>query len=185
MLTRMRIRMFTQVLRAFAVVLAFLLVCSFAGAVSAAASDPGAAHAARFELSDATLWDSSMNLIWPRTLAPAAGPVVWTAAAGFMAQLNKDKYLGHDDWRLPSREELSALVEYVKGAGFDGSAAGVSLSDGFHAIGLQGITGDCYWTSSESWYNQGRAWAVDLSTGNAGIKDKVLTCRVIAVRSMQ
>ena len=175
----MKLRMFTHVRTAVPLVLALLVVFSFAGPAPAA----NAAHHARFELSDGTVWDSITRLEWPRTLSPDAGAVTWTAAAGYIDQLNRDRYLGFDDWRLPAREELLSLTEYMKGAGFDGSSTGLSMTDGLRAIGLQGLTGAAYWTSSESRYDQGRAWAVDLSTGNAGVKDKALTCRVIAVRS--
>ena len=186
----LKIRMIDHRRSAVTVALTFLFLFGPAGPVPAdmpvqrGGSSTGLPQRTRFELSDAMLMDSAMKLEWPRSMTPDVGPLRWTMALGYVAQLNRDRFLGHDDWRLPSREEVLSLVEYVKRAGFDGSSANLSIADGLHAVGLQTVRGAGYWTATESWYNQGRAWTVDLSTGNDVAGEKSSAHHVIAVRSM-
>jgi hypothetical protein len=40
------------------------------------------------------------------------GRVTWQHALDYVAKLNTDIYLGHNDWRLPNRKELKSLVNY-------------------------------------------------------------------------
>jgi hypothetical protein len=42
-------------------------------------------------------------------------------AAAYVAQLNKNKTFGHDDWRLPSAEELKLLCDMQKTGTFSGT----------------------------------------------------------------
>ena len=61
--------------------------------------------------SDGTVTDTVHNLIWTKD-ANLAGKVLNQAdAEAFVATLNKDKKFGHDDWRLPTRDELLGLVD--------------------------------------------------------------------------
>jgi hypothetical protein len=40
------------------------------------------------------------------------GLVTWQHALDYVAKLNAENYLGHNDWRLPNRRELKSLVNY-------------------------------------------------------------------------
>jgi hypothetical protein len=55
---------------------------------------------------DGTVTDISTGLMWQS--APA-GPMVWEAAISYCEGLSLG---GHDDWRLPNRNELQSLVDY-------------------------------------------------------------------------
>jgi len=103
------------------------------------------------------LMDSAMKLEWPRSMTPDVGPLRWTMALGYIAQLNRDRFLGHDDWRLRPAKRSFRSFEYVKKGRLRlESSANLSIADGLHAVGLQTVRGAGYWTATESWYNQGR-----------------------------
>ncbi|HBA89371.1 MAG TPA: hypothetical protein DCZ75_15700 [Geobacter sp.] len=69
---------------------------------------------------DGTLTDHLTSLVWPRDLDLVAtrdpssqnsyGQMGWDQAPGYVRKLNQEKYLGHDDWRLPNLNELSSLA---------------------------------------------------------------------------
>ena len=62
-------------------------------------------------------WVQDGNLIVTRNPAfdndgtARDGRVTWQHALDYIALLNADEYLGHSDWRLPTIEELSTLVD--------------------------------------------------------------------------
>ncbi|NIR16418.1 MAG: DUF1566 domain-containing protein, partial [Desulfobacterales bacterium] len=57
---------------------------------------------------DGTVTDRETNLIWQKDTAPER--ITWPEAEQYIQQLNEDGFAGHNDWRLPSNEELSTLI---------------------------------------------------------------------------
>ena len=47
----------------------------------------------------------------------------WPAALAWVQRKNAEKFLGHDDWRLPSVKELQSLVDYSRAPDTTHSAA--------------------------------------------------------------
>ena len=68
---------------------------------------------------DGTVTDNLTSLIWTKD-ANAPGPaacspgttMTWQAALSYVACLNTNNYLGHNDWRLPNRREMHSIVDY-------------------------------------------------------------------------
>jgi hypothetical protein len=56
--------------------------------------------------------DLATGLTWPRDASPAGFPLTWAEALAFVAELNRDLWLGHGDWRLPNRRELRSLMSH-------------------------------------------------------------------------
>ena len=54
--------------------------------------------------------DRLTGLIWPRDALPAGFPLQWQEALDYVRQLNREQWLGHEDWRLPNRRELRSLM---------------------------------------------------------------------------
>jgi hypothetical protein len=80
---------------------------------------------------------------------------------------------GHDDWYLPSRDELSEIYNTIGPGGPEGDIAGFGNSG-------EG-TLNWYWSSSEFGGND--AWSVYFGNGSTGIWNKSVTCRVRVVRA--
>jgi streptogramin lyase/photosystem II stability/assembly factor-like uncharacterized protein len=66
---------------------------------------------------DQTITDNLTGLIWPKdgstpTMGTCTGgAMTWQGALDYVACLNANNYLGHNDWRLPNRIELESLVD--------------------------------------------------------------------------
>jgi hypothetical protein len=61
--------------------------------------------------------------------------------------------LGHDDWRLPNRDELASLLDYSR------------RNPAFDSVRFPGVAADSHWTSTPDAGNAARAWYVDLRDG--------------------
>jgi len=69
---------------------------------------------------DQTVTDSLTNLMWTKDAsAPtvgtcAGGSKTWQGALNYVACLNTNSYLGHNDWRLPNRKEIYSLKDFSR-----------------------------------------------------------------------
>ncbi len=54
--------------------------------------------------------DHATDLMWQRSGAPERLP--WMQAKVYIDQLNQKQFGGYDDWRLPTVEELTSLLEF-------------------------------------------------------------------------
>ena len=70
---------------------------------------------------DGTVTDRATGLMWSQ--ADSGQGMNWEAALAWVQQQNAMKYLGHDDWRLPSVKELQSLVDYTRSPETTHSAA--------------------------------------------------------------
>jgi hypothetical protein len=58
---------------------------------------------------DGTITDRATGLIWQQGSAPHY--MTWNDAKLYIETLNKEKFAGHSDWRLPTIEEFASLIE--------------------------------------------------------------------------
>ena len=61
---------------------------------------------------DGTITDRATSLMWSK-LDSSRG-MNWQDALAWVQTKNSEKYLGHDDWRLPSVKELQSIVDYAR-----------------------------------------------------------------------
>ena len=61
---------------------------------------------------DGSITDRATGLMWPK--ADSAKGMNWQDALAWVQQKNAEKFLGHNDWRLPSVKELQSLVDYSR-----------------------------------------------------------------------
>ena len=57
---------------------------------------------------DGTVIDGETNLVWQKDPAPER--ITWPEAQQYVGQLNAESFAGHNDWRLPTNEELLTLM---------------------------------------------------------------------------
>ncbi len=81
------------------------------------------------------------------------GKVTWQHALDYVALLNTQNYLGHNDWRLPNMKEMRSPVDYGQS----------NLIAYFQSGGFSDVQADIYWTSSTG--SDGGARTVEMMRG--------------------
>ena len=61
---------------------------------------------------DGTIADRATGLTWAK--ADSGKGMNWQDALAWVQKKNAEKFLGHDDWRMPSVKELQSLVDYTR-----------------------------------------------------------------------
>lgn len=113
---------------------------------------------------DGTVSDPDTGLIWQQDGSALEN---WDDAVACIEDLNADVYLGYDDWRLPTRNELQSLLDY----GYANPATS------FPNIGSVG-----YWSSTTLSGDTDLAWEVHFQYGDAYARNKASNYYVRAVR---
>jgi hypothetical protein len=108
----------------------------------------------RFEQQDETVLDRLTGLIWLQNANPAEFPMAWHEAHAYVAAVNREKALGHEDWRMPNRRELRSLICH--------QSARPALPEG-HPFG--NVYPGWYWTSTTAAIHPGCAWYVHTEGG--------------------
>jgi hypothetical protein len=99
-----------------------------------------------------------------------SGTRSWSQAGVYIESLNATNYLGYEDWRLPTRNELQSLLDY------DGSY--------MPATEFPGASSDKYWSSTTQSGTTSNAWYADFEYGAVDTNLKTIsTYYVRAVRS--
>ena len=61
---------------------------------------------------DGTVTDRATGLTWSK--ADSGQGMNWQAALAWVQKKNVERFLGHNDWRLPSVKELQSIVDYTR-----------------------------------------------------------------------
>lgn len=145
----------------------------------AAAAVEAAAEAGRLEVGD-TMPDESIYAGVPRVggdrifAMPAdAGRLHFNRAAQRVEELNREKYLGHNDWRLPNKREAEVLDAAQKKGGFKGT---FDLTAGMDS------TCGLYWTSQLG-FDAGSALCLRFNAGTPEYYHKSIPLAVRYIRS--
>ena len=67
----------------------------------------------RFIAEGDNVLDTRSGLMWPADAALSEFPLDWSEALAFVEDLNRSRFHGHDDWKLPHRRELFSLVSHT------------------------------------------------------------------------
>ncbi|HBS03667.1 MAG TPA: DUF1566 domain-containing protein [Leptospiraceae bacterium] len=70
---------------------------------------------------DGTITDSATGLMWAQ--ADSGKGMNWPNALDYAKKMNKQKYLGYTDWRVPDAKELHSIVDYSRSPQKDNSPA--------------------------------------------------------------
>jgi hypothetical protein len=143
---------------------------------------------------DGTITDARTGLMWEKKCADGSihdqeKEYSWIDAfAVFIVGLNRARFAGHTDWRLPNVNELHTLVDY-------GQMASPTIAPVFNtacATGCTVLTCSCtsqayshsyyYWSSTTITDNPEDAFGVSFVGGYVGGHDKSDTLYVRAVR---
>jgi len=111
----------------------------------------------RFDVREDGVLDRLTGLIWDRSACRAPAPLDWESACEMAAAANRERYCGHDTWRLPTVREMESLCDL-----------------GTHSPALpvghpfENVRSD-YWTSTTSRYESTYAWVIYLQDGAVGV----------------
>ena len=96
-----------------------------------------------------TVFDNETKLTWQREVSDKE--YTHAEALAYAKQLRLD---GHDDWRLPTIQELMALVDYTK------------FNPAIDAAAFPDTPSKWFWSSSPLASSSSYAWVVNFSNGN-------------------
>ena len=134
----------------------------------------------RFQFSDLTVLDKETGLMWTRDANIRGKGMTRADAFKFVEQLNKKKYAGFSDWRLPQKEELETLVNYAKAKGVK-----ERINELLNEMGFKNVLPGYYWSSTINASNATSGWIVQFWVGYVGIDHESSGDYVWAVRSGQ
>jgi hypothetical protein len=108
----------------------------------------------RFESKDETVLDRLTGLTWLQNANRAEFPMSWKEALDYIAAMNREKVLGHGDWRLPNRREIRSLICH--------QSTKPALPEGHPFCN---VFSGWYWTSTTAEVNTAYAWYVHAEGG--------------------
>jgi serine/threonine protein kinase len=132
---------------------------------------------------DGTVTDNRTELIWLKNANCSGKEMNWEEAKQWAAKLADGQCGLSDgskagDWRLPTREELGAMVDNrYKNPALSNAAGTGQWKEG---DAFQGVESNWFWSSTS--VDTSSAWRVDLNVGNVYYNDKTYTNYVWAVR---
>ncbi len=135
---------------------------------------------------DTTITDNLTGLVWApngnlmqtrdpdwKQVQTFVGAVTWQQALDYVAKLNAEKYLGHNDWRLPNFKEIESLVNNAQ----------TNTAEWLNSQGFTNVRASAFYWSSTSYTNDpAKAWAVDMVWSNMKYLDKTRYFYVWPVR---
>jgi hypothetical protein len=125
---------------------------------------------------DGTVTDRATGLIWSK--ADSGVGMNWREALSWVQHKNAEKYLGHDDWRLPDVKELQSIVDYSRSPDTTQSSA---LAPVFQCTAITNEGGQpdfpCYWsaTTHGGLQNGGAAMYVAFGRAAGWLSPRTLT----------
>lgn len=132
----------------------------------------------RFVFYELAAKDKETKLFWSRDANIAGKSMSWSKAGDYIRQLNKQRYAGYNDWRLPNKEELETLVKYANSKGYEADVNGFLNEKGFFNAQT-----DSYWSSTTYDVITVYAWYVIMVNGKTGVGSKEFFGYVWPVRS--
>lgn len=106
-----------------------------------------------------------------------------SAFTEFLATLNQQDFAGHNDWRMPTVQELLAIVDYARlvpaiDPAFDNCEPGCGVAQCSCTALIS------YWSSTTAvGFSGATAWVVDYNSGRTG--DAIGKCSPLPVRAVR
>ena len=115
---------------------------------------------------DGSISDLATSLMWSKDDSKIG--MNWEEALAYAANKNKERYLGHNDWRLPNAKELHSILDYSRSPQMTKSAA---INPLFEVTEINDELGKTdypfFWSSTTHENQQGGDFAVYLCFGEA------------------
>lgn len=126
----------------------------------------------RILLQEKTAIDTETGIVWMKNANLANKPLPWRAddnVYAFIQNLNRSNYNGYSDWRVPTRDEMGALLAYAKKVGhYKMEKVETWPFQTLRNLGFQDVKDYGYWTSSRE--SNSEMYIADFSTGKISVK---------------
>ncbi len=119
-----------------------------------------------FVFLDQTAVDQTTGLIWAKHANLPGKQLNWRGddnVYAFVEKLNKENYAGYADWRVPTRDEMEALIAHAKSLGYDPAKFDTWPYQKLRQIGFQDVRDYDYWTATRK--SAEELWIADLAGG--------------------
>ena len=141
---------------------------------------------------DGTITDEVTGLMWEKLSADGSihdssnDYSIADAVAVKIATLNSEQFAGHDDWRLPNRNELATLVNLGTVSPATYAQFNDGCGPGCTATECSCTQNSTHWTSTSQHNSPDYTYYLNFSQGDVGQMQKVPgnTARVRAVRNI-
>jgi hypothetical protein len=118
-----------------------------------------------FALNRQTLVETRTQLMWSRNANHPVKPMRYRDAQSHVEKLNRERFAGYNDWRIPTREDFEGLVYWGKKAGW-GYELAHFIADYLSACGFENVQPGNYWTSAPDEASLERSLVVNTWNGN-------------------
>jgi len=141
---------------------------------------------------DGTVTDEVTGLMWEKLSADGGihdssnGYSIADAVAVKIATLNAEQFAGHDDWRLPNRNELATIVNFGTVSPATYSQFNNECAPGCAVTECSCTQNSTHWTSTSQHTSPDYTYFINFSQGDVSQMQKVSgnTARVRAVRAI-
>lgn len=126
----------------------------------------------RLVMQENTIVDLETGVIWMKNANLASKPLLWRAdenVYGFIQNLNNSNFSGYSDWRVPTRDEMGALLTFAKKAGnYKAEKVESWPYQILRNFGFQDVKDYGYWTSTREASSE--IYIADFATGKITAK---------------
>lgn len=119
-----------------------------------------------FQFLEKTAVDQNTGLTWARNANMPGRQLIWRGDDNvyeYMKRLNESNYAGYADWRVPTKEEFTTIIEYAKSMGYDKAKMDSWPYQKLRMLGFIDVRDYEYWTNSRQ--SPTEMWTADLTTG--------------------
>lgn len=117
-----------------------------------------------FAVNRQTVASRRTALMWSRHSAVSSKPMSHSAALKAITKLNEERFAGYNDWRMPTRIELEALVLPGQQAGW-WTRVGHFIADFLTTCGFENVLLGAYWTSTHTDNRHGIYYTINTWNG--------------------
>jgi hypothetical protein len=124
-----------------------------------------------FVFLEKTAVDQNTGLVWARNANLPGHQLVWRGDDNvyeYMKRLNETNFAGYADWRVPSKDEMMALISYAKSMGYEPTKMETWPYQKLRQLGFTDVRDYSYWTATR--ISPTEIWIADLSTGRVASK---------------
>jgi len=126
----------------------------------------------RLVMQEKTAIDTETGVIWMKNANLANKPLPWRAddnVYAFIQNLNKSTFGGYADWRVPTRTEMTSLLNYAKKTGkYKIEKVETWPYQVLRNLGFQDVKDYGYWTSTRE--SNSEMYIADFATGKVAAK---------------